>query len=197
MGESCESRGVGKNDDSQSLLKPFPPFAPPGTKITLFQGAAPHSALHKTYVQKVGDSFTRRFRMSQSSTEYVMMRGPGGKGSAQVAITAAPTQIMSSESDVPHLRENGDISSSAASPHPFPKDSSSSRKSPLTSNPPKPVTAGSIFSNLKHLALSAISGDRASADQESIRCCLTFVNVSWTHIANDIISYETMFATPV
>ncbi|CAG8633216.1 12087_t:CDS:10, partial [Racocetra fulgida] len=61
------------------------------TKITLFQGAASYTALLDIYKQKTANKQNRRFKMGPQTppTEYIMMRGPGGKGHAQVAITAS------------------------------------------------------------------------------------------------------------
>jgi len=66
---------------------PFPPQVPStDTKITLFQGAAPFSALLDIYKQKASGKLNKRFKMGPVTppTEYVMMRGPNSKGHAQV-----------------------------------------------------------------------------------------------------------------
>lgn len=69
---------------------PFPQPSPLNNKVTLFQGAASYTALLDIYKQKTAPKVNRRFKMGPLTppTEYVMMRGPGGKGHAQVAITA-------------------------------------------------------------------------------------------------------------
>ncbi|CAG8460342.1 12940_t:CDS:2, partial [Ambispora leptoticha] len=63
------------------------PFPQPcnDNKITLFQGAASYSSLLEIYKQKSASKLNRRFKMGPVTppTEYVMMRGPGGKGHAQ------------------------------------------------------------------------------------------------------------------
>jgi hypothetical protein len=66
---------------------PFPPQVRScDTKITLFQGAAPYSALLDIYKQKAASRLNRRFKMGPVTppTEYIMMRGPNNKGHAQV-----------------------------------------------------------------------------------------------------------------
>jgi len=66
---------------------PFPPQVPStDTKITLFQGAAPYSALLDIYKQKASNKLSKRFKMGPVNppTEYIMMRGPNSKGHAQV-----------------------------------------------------------------------------------------------------------------
>jgi len=64
------------------------PFPQPSNdlKITLFQGAASYSALLDIYKQKAANKLNKRFKMGPVTppTEYIMMRGPGGKGHAQV-----------------------------------------------------------------------------------------------------------------
>ncbi|KAG0046615.1 hypothetical protein BGZ83_008222 [Gryganskiella cystojenkinii] len=84
--------------------KPFPSasFSAPGTlgsgkisnKITLFQGAAGFQSLLGIYQQKAAPKIGKRLFKNLLSllsvpTEFVMMRGPGGRGHAQVAITAS------------------------------------------------------------------------------------------------------------
>ena len=87
---------------------PFP--TPPNThKIVLFQGAVPYTSLFDVYSQKglaaqnaLKLSWSRlnpadsrsdnRSNNSQKRTEYIMMRGPRGKGQCQVAISSLPTE---------------------------------------------------------------------------------------------------------
>ncbi|KAG0198662.1 hypothetical protein BGX33_012193 [Mortierella sp. NVP41] len=72
--------------------RPFPgTSARGGNKITLFQGAAGFQSLLGIYQQKAASKVGRRFKLGPHTvpTEFVMMRGPGGRGHAQVAITAS------------------------------------------------------------------------------------------------------------
>ena len=90
-------------------LSPFP--TPPETiKIILFQGAVPFLSLMDVYAQK-GLAAQNSMKLSWSRlnssslqnsqsctklkerrTEYIMMRGPKGKGQCQVAITSLPIE---------------------------------------------------------------------------------------------------------
>ncbi|KAJ1933123.1 hypothetical protein GGF37_006831, partial [Kickxella alabastrina] len=57
-------------------------------KIVLFQGAASFSALIDNYVLRLSSkNMLHRLRKPTYTPEFIMMRGPGGKGHAQVAIT--------------------------------------------------------------------------------------------------------------
>ncbi|KAG0235573.1 hypothetical protein BGW42_005012 [Actinomortierella wolfii] len=60
-------------------------------KITLFQGAASFQSLASIYQQKAASKVAKRFKLGPRKVpqEFVMMRGPGGRGHAQVAITAS------------------------------------------------------------------------------------------------------------
>lgn len=72
--------------------RPFPSTSTRGgSKITLFQGAAGFQSLLGIYQQKAASKVGRRFKLGPHTvpTEFVMMRGPGARGHAQVAITAS------------------------------------------------------------------------------------------------------------
>ncbi|KAF9152032.1 hypothetical protein BG015_005886 [Linnemannia schmuckeri] len=78
--------------DSLQPGRPFPSTsARGGSKITLFQGAAGFQSLLGIYQQKAASKVGRRFKLGPHTvpTEFVMMRGPGARGHAQVAITAS------------------------------------------------------------------------------------------------------------
>lgn len=71
--------------DGPQLGRPFPSTSRTG-KITLFQGAAGFQSLLGIYQQKSASKVGKRFKLGPHTvpTEFVMMRGPGGKGHAQV-----------------------------------------------------------------------------------------------------------------
>ncbi len=75
------------HNDAVQIGKPFPstPIRG-GSKITLFQGAAGYQNLLGIYQQKAASKVGRRFKLGPHTvpTEFVMMRGPGGRGHAQV-----------------------------------------------------------------------------------------------------------------
>ena len=76
--------------------EPFP--LPEGyEKIVLFQGAIPYSSLLDIYMQKgLAAQKQSRWGLSQpplpKRNEYILMRGPQGKGQCQVAITEPPVE---------------------------------------------------------------------------------------------------------
>ncbi|KAJ1659183.1 hypothetical protein IWQ61_001702 [Dispira simplex] len=94
------------------------PFHPPPqtTKITLFQGAVSYQAFLDTYTNRSNSHFLRRFRWSvtPAPTEYIKMRGPGGKGHAQVAVTLASQNhqpLLPGRTDISyHASKFGDMS---------------------------------------------------------------------------------------
>ncbi|CAG8577423.1 5683_t:CDS:2, partial [Paraglomus occultum] len=166
------------------------------TKITLFQGAAPYSALLDIYKQKASSKLNKRFKMGPVNppTEYVMMRGPNSKGHAQVAITAAPIENTQETIDItspssfapystsePFNNVNGTNVSSTAmkrgnSGNGFKYDDQASPQLRSASS-----TSATIFQSLKKLSQLAIS-DRPALEPESLRCCMTFINVPWTSV---------------
>ncbi|KAL1921214.1 uncharacterized protein VTP21DRAFT_10930 [Calcarisporiella thermophila] len=181
----------GLSGSSRASNKPFP--QPSATKITLFQGAASYSAMLDIYRQKsVGKSSSRRFHLGshKPSTEYIMMRGPGGKGHAQVAITA----FASAESpDVFHLPSSEGDGYGRESPVPqHPEDKleetggepGDRRRSILH----RSNSAGSLFQSLKRLSLSSLT-ERHAPEPNSLKCCMTFVNVPWQSIISDLLTY--------
>ncbi|KAG0373224.1 hypothetical protein BGX24_011975 [Mortierella sp. AD032] len=69
--------------------RPFPSTSTRGgTKVTLFQGAAGYQSLLGIYQQKAASKVGRRFKLGPHTvpTEFVMMRGPGARGHAQVLL---------------------------------------------------------------------------------------------------------------
>lgn len=81
---------------------PFP--LPKGyTKVVLFQGAVSFSALSETFQQKGMFSENQRSSswirsgVSEPRTEYIIMRGPLGKGQCQVAIKETPLKDKSED----------------------------------------------------------------------------------------------------
>ncbi|KAG0210464.1 hypothetical protein BGX28_009274 [Mortierella sp. GBA30] len=72
--------------DAVQIGRPFPSMVTRGgSKITLFQGAAGYHSLLGIYQQKAASKVGRRFKLGPHTvpTEFVMMRGPGGRGHAQ------------------------------------------------------------------------------------------------------------------
>ncbi|CAG8608547.1 3682_t:CDS:2 [Ambispora gerdemannii] len=211
------------------------PFPQPcnDNKITLFQGAASYSSLLEIYKQKSASKLNRRFKMGPVTppTEYVMMRGPGGKGHAQacelyyyilldrvlldndfndnsydikVAITA--TSIEEEVNDSPEMNESPPSSLQNESPpsslqqaanffrgHSNTWNMNTYNRGTLRSNSQsqqRTNTSASFFQSLKRLSLAQLAiTDRSLTDPESLKCCMTFVNVPWTSIVSDLTTY--------
>ncbi|KAF9396006.1 hypothetical protein BGX21_009707 [Mortierella sp. AD011] len=94
MSQETHWSHVSGNDGLQ-VGKPFPMIPSRGgsssggsDKITLFQGAAGFSNLLGIYQQKASSKIGRKFKFGPHTvpTEFVMMRGPGGRGHAQSKI---------------------------------------------------------------------------------------------------------------
>ncbi|RKP07322.1 hypothetical protein THASP1DRAFT_30868 [Thamnocephalis sphaerospora] len=150
-------------------------------KVTLFQGAASYASLMDTYQRKTAARQSRRFRLTHSSTpptEFIMMRGPGGKGHAQVAITGYDDTTSSGNG----VSGRESASRPQSSLHP---DRTDSPLAPFV----RPNSAASFFQSLKRMALNEHPEPVAYT---SLQCCMTFVNVPWTSIVADLVTFWRM-----
>ncbi|KAI9091776.1 hypothetical protein DFS34DRAFT_564503, partial [Phlyctochytrium arcticum] len=185
--------------DSDSAPFPVPPDC---TKIVLFQGAVPYTSLLDIFQtkglaarsqlkiswKKLAEATSSNSSGSQNRkrtnsppperTEYIMMRGPHGKGQCQVA-------IKDDESNSETVAVEDDTLLSTTSP------SSRSKPSTLTDRLYK---LGSVVKT--QLATSAVMANVATAlgvetplsesdkmkRPESLRCSMTYVNVPWQSI---------------
>ncbi|KAI8920389.1 hypothetical protein DFJ77DRAFT_546453 [Powellomyces hirtus] len=186
---------------------PFP--APPGcSKIVIFQGAVPYTSLLDIYQQK-GLAARNQLKLGwkkltehgnggrkggdisppHERTEYIMMRGPHGKGQCQVAIKDA--------ADAPGTQKAATTTTSANED----AASADSQSSPaLSGSPRKPASLADRllkFGNVvkTQIAASGVLGvDAASAAHdnpdipkpESLTCSMTYVNVPWQSIISDL-----------
>ncbi|KAI8047701.1 hypothetical protein BDF22DRAFT_714761 [Syncephalis plumigaleata] len=159
-------------------------------KVTLFQGAASYAALMDNYKRKTAPKLNRRFRIVMGHeaplTEFIMMRGPGGKGHAQVAITghdtpATPIATATASSNGPHYPEPNRNYDSPLLDRDYPRRTDSPVVAPFA----RPTSAASFFQSLKRIALN----ERPEpVVYNSLKCCMTFVNVPWTSIVADLMT---------
>jgi len=98
-----------------------------------------------------------------------MMRGPGGKGNAQVAVSIPPASDL----------KGGDSSSSS---------SMSAAATPSATNPLNAKKGPNLIQGLFRLA-QGVTGAPVPLEIDNLKCCLTFVNVSWQSIVSDVNSY--------
>jgi hypothetical protein len=169
------------------------------SKIILFQGAASFTALLDIYQQKTSSKLNRRFRIGtmQSSTpptEYIMMRGPGGKGHAQVAITAFNTGERPKTAAVSR-RATGTVkisSTSTAAPSQAGLGGfgffQQIRRSLFGYREPTD-DASSDVSGTSEQSIQSLQNLRELSSQETLKCCMTFVNVPWTSIIGDLLNH--------
>ncbi|CAG8562798.1 13552_t:CDS:2, partial [Acaulospora morrowiae] len=162
---------------------PFP--QPNDTKITFFQGAAPYTSLVDIYKQKTASKLNRRFKMGPVTppTEYVMMRGPAAKGHAQVAITA--TSI--NDEDILDIANPPSFSLNNTSGNGNYNTLQSTQNGGTSNRNSQTISATSLFQTLKKISQSIT--DKSSTDPESLKCCMTFVNVRWDDIIRDLVAY--------
>ncbi|KAI8324128.1 hypothetical protein GQ54DRAFT_309561 [Martensiomyces pterosporus] len=180
------------------------------SKIVLFQGAASFGALIDNYVHRLSSrNMLNRLRKPTYPPEFIMMRGPGGKGHAQVAITGRAStdeidlasrnvSLVSSPVLPPHhpamagvATSNGGsvaklpgISSPPLAPHALPG-------SAMNSTPSSP----SLSAWLKKISLPSIAENLSQATSpppppKSLQASMTFVSIPWPSIIDDLINFK-------
>ncbi|KAJ2906385.1 hypothetical protein GGI21_004044 [Coemansia aciculifera] len=178
------------------------------TKVVLFQGAASFGALIDNYVHRLSSkNMLHRLRKPAYTPEFIMMRGPGGKGHAQVAITGRSSadeladlasraaSVVSSPVLQPQqqpLHPNIPVSTTGAwpkmpaiaSPHLQPMSS-------VNSTPASP----SLSAWLKRISLPSIAENLSQATSpppppKSLQASMTFVSIPWNSIIDDLMSFK-------
>lgn len=171
---------------------PFP--LPTGhKKVVLFQGAVSYSSLLDIYMQKgiaaqnqLKNAWSKMSKQNQppmtdalpiqddgEHTEYIMMRGPHGKGQCQVAIMDNETHNQSSTVSEDYSLNNA----------------SKSDSSPTITD--RLRTFGTLVKN--QLVGTSTPSDRSLSSYlkrpHSLRCSMTYVNIPWQSIINDLIEF--------
>nr|CAG8440774.1 10870_t:CDS:2 [Entrophospora candida] len=158
------------------------------TKVILFQGAASYTSLLDVYQQKADGKLNRRFKIGPTTppTEYVMMRGPHGKGESiaeqeqeMSEIANLPTNIYNNSTSNNHYTNNATSKSNSA----YNNDGNNihNNKSATISTPQRSNSTNSFFQSLKRLSQS-ITEKQTLSNTENLKCCMTFVNVPWAKI---------------
>ncbi|KAJ9048211.1 hypothetical protein DSO57_1037297 [Entomophthora muscae] len=146
----------------------------PNSTVSLFQGAATYNSLISVLTQKLALKPKRSKSSVQDpiSPEYIIMRGPEGKGHAQVALGFVSPCSVSTTLNSEKSVLSGDASTTNTSP----------AESPHVS-PSQP----SFLQSLKRLSLSPLIEKPADpiqdcASNQILGCSITFVNVPWSSI---------------
>ncbi|KAJ2615641.1 hypothetical protein H4S08_001145 [Coemansia sp. RSA 1365] len=181
-------------------------------KVVLFQGAASFGALVDNYVHRLSSkNMLHRLRKPTYTPEFIMMRGPGGKGHAQVAITGR------SSADDPDLasRAGSIVTSPVLQPHPsapsipsMPGANGGSGngiwpKLPAISSPHmQPISAvnstpasPSLSAWLKRISLPSIAENLSQATgppppPKSLQASMTFISIPWNSIIEDLMNFK-------
>ncbi|KAI9197316.1 uncharacterized protein BJ171DRAFT_226646 [Polychytrium aggregatum] len=213
---------------------PFP--TPAGySKVVLFQGAVPYSSLSDIYQEKgiitqnpiksTWHSLTRDGTKAQSNgsldhrgerIEYIMMRGPNGKGQCQVAITNHPksrwdgeeAEVSPSHSHSHSHRKKNSMSfasqdslrDSSESLDGEPRTSKSKRAAQLSLVDRIKIFSSSVVRAASSLGTSPTSlvsqsifglseSDDALEADTRLECSMTYVNVPWQFVINDLVDH--------
>ncbi|KAJ2007912.1 hypothetical protein GGI04_001104 [Coemansia thaxteri] len=176
------------------------------TKVVLFQGAASFSALIDNYVHRLSSkNMLHRLRKPAYTPEFIMMRGPGGKGHAQVAITGR----SSADELADHASRTASV---VASPVLQPQQPQQQQlQPPLSLYPKLPVIASphllpisavnstpaspSLSAWLKRISLPSIAENLSQATSpppppKSLQASMTFVSIPWNSIIEDLLNFK-------
>ncbi|KAJ2725347.1 hypothetical protein GGI07_001355 [Coemansia sp. Benny D115] len=176
-------------------------------KIVLFQGAASYSALIDNYVHRLSSkNMLHRLRKPTYTPEFIMMRGPGGKGHAQVAITG-----RSSADESAFVSRNASlVSSPVLQPHggvmpqlPMSMSNGMWPKMPAVASPHlQPIStvnstpaSPSLSAWLKRISLPSIAENLSQATSpppppKSLQASMTFVSIPWNSIIDDLLNFK-------
>ncbi|KAJ1786870.1 hypothetical protein LPJ67_003398 [Coemansia sp. RSA 1938] len=176
-------------------------------KVVLFQGAASFGALVDNYVHRLSSkNMLYRLRKPTYTPEFIMMRGPGGKGHAQVAITG-----RSNADEVDLASRNASmVSSPVLQPHPsapsipaMPGNGGAWPKVPAISSPHlQPIStvnstpaSPSLSAWLKRISLPSIAENLSQATSpppppKCMQASMTFVSIPWNSIIDDLMNFK-------
>ncbi|ORY43319.1 hypothetical protein BCR33DRAFT_717550 [Rhizoclosmatium globosum] len=182
---------------------PFP--VPQGfKKVVLFQGAVPYTALLDVFLQKSStnnssilpksdwgnltnsksNTSLNGIKGAQERTEYIMMRGPRGKGVCQVAICE---NILSDPTVVDSKLSSSPPTSSGVTTASISNNASSAANSSLLG-----MLSGTVKTGISILrsALGEDSGSQEANNRkpDALRCSMTYVNVPWHSIISDLVT---------
>ncbi|KAJ2401599.1 hypothetical protein GGI23_001290 [Coemansia sp. RSA 2559] len=182
------------------------------SKIVLFQGAASFGALVDNYAHRLSSkNMLHRLRKPTYTPEFIMMRGPGGRGHAQVVITGrsnseeldlasrnasiVSSPVLQPQPSAPNMptmsTSNGGGSAggwpklpAVASPHLLPI-------SAVNSTPSSP----SLSAWLKRISLPSIAENLSQATSpppppKSLQASMTFVSIPWNSIIDDLMNFK-------
>ncbi|XP_072990388.1 uncharacterized protein [Typha latifolia] len=134
------------------------------SKLTLFSGFVSYQMVREAY-----DAGRSRFGSllslgsAQSKTDRLYMRGPGGRGEVEVAVSGIADQSRSSLTSPLSKRHLGiDLGSIVQK-------------------------AASAASELAKHAYAAASTNRKSDELLPLKCCLMSISLPWEHIAHDLL----------
>ncbi|KAJ1668292.1 hypothetical protein IW140_000403 [Coemansia sp. RSA 1813] len=181
------------------------------SKIVLFQGAASFGALVDNYAHRLSSkNMLHRLRKPAYTPEFIMMRGPGGRGHAQVVITGrsnaeeldlasrnasiVSSPILQPQPSAPNMPTMSNTTNNntagwpklpaVASPHLLPI-------SAVNSTPASP----SLSAWLKRISLPSIAENLSQATSpppppKSLQASMTFVSIPWNSIIDDLMNFK-------
>ncbi|XP_004343079.1 hypothetical protein CAOG_07220 [Capsaspora owczarzaki ATCC 30864] len=188
------------------------PHGSPEQKSTVFQGSVVYAALLNAYQAKVKKStplYLSLLARSRGDVEFLMLRGPGGKGEAQVAMSRLLPHGSGSSLPVASQQQQQQASSDAGQPATA-KAAAAALSSPSTTTSSS-SSSSSASSEVKRIASwsfgmfdSAVKKVQAYAatkkqqvsgpqkgDSPALNAFLTFISLPWDLIVKDVVTHQT------
>ena len=190
-GKEQKKKKNGEDDDNQDDIAKEAAFMSKSKKVSLFSGYVPYSQLFKVVSKQSRGSHMSGFLGMSSSNQHneqpekLVMRGPGGKGMAEVAVTLLNRKsVHTVEVSPPTPQEDAKGNGSQSS-----KEGKGLKSffSSIQSN------ASQLASNIgfKTSSNSTHSGTTTRTTQH-IRCCLMNVSLPWQSLCHDILKASQM-----
>ncbi|CAM6106345.1 unnamed protein product [Calypogeia fissa] len=148
--------------------------APQGSsapRVTLFSGFVNYDMVHNAFVGGRRQTFEDIFNLGPNvKSEKLIMRGPGGRGEVEVAVSAVP--------DLANSKQNNG-------------------KPPSPTQPGQKLGLGSILHRAAFVASSVARNVAAAAadpkpdgELHPLRCCLMSLSLPWDTVARDLLFKE-------
>ncbi|KAL2613480.1 hypothetical protein R1flu_025172 [Riccia fluitans] len=142
-------------------------------KVTLFSGFVNYDMVRKAYEGGKRPKFEDIFQVNPSAkSERLFMRGPGGRGEVEVAVSAVSSNAESEQSEKPPP--------SPTTPGAKLAFGTIMRKAA--------VVASTVAKNV--VAAASENGARSEGEMLPLRCCLMSLSLPWDTLARDLLFKE-------
>ncbi|GBG65134.1 hypothetical protein CBR_g49495 [Chara braunii] len=160
-------------------------------KVTLFSGFVGYDMVRSAFNGGRGKLATLFPYAANGRAERLVMKGPGGRGEADVAVTNVPPARL--EQVTPHQVDSGDQSSQTASASPSQDEGVNPPGNEPIGNPPEGAfglfvrKAAQVARSAANNVASAYAVGRSESGPLPLRCCLMSLSLPWDSLAFDLL----------